>query len=84
MSELSDEVREQILNAIKQARKIEAIKLYREATGQGLKEAKDFIEALTAQLRKEDPESFPEPKAGCGAAVLLFVLATGMALVGFA
>ena len=33
-----------VVNALQGGRKIEAIKRYREATGIGLKEAKDFIE----------------------------------------
>lgn len=32
-------------------RKIQAIKLYRERTGAGLKEAKDYVEALEASMR---------------------------------
>jgi ribosomal protein L7/L12 len=35
-----------IVDAIRRGSKIEAIKLYREATGLGLKEAKDYIEDL--------------------------------------
>lgn len=69
--EPSDQTRQAIVDAIYAGRKIEAIKLHREATGQGLKESKDFIEALTAQLREEDPEKVPPPKSGCGAAALL-------------
>lgn len=36
----------QILVLLREGKKIEAIKLYREATGVGLKEAKDFVESL--------------------------------------
>lgn len=70
---LNDETRDQITQAIFAGRKIEAIKLYREATGQGLKESKDFIEALTVELREQHPDKVPESKAGCGPAVVLFV-----------
>ncbi|HSG71710.1 MAG TPA: ribosomal protein L7/L12 [Planctomycetaceae bacterium] len=41
---------EDILRALQAGKKIEAIKLYREATGVGLKEAKEFIEL--AQLHR--------------------------------
>ena len=41
---------EDILRALQTGKKIEAIKLYREATGVGLKEAKEFIEL--AQLHR--------------------------------
>jgi len=36
----------EIREAIRQGRKIKAIKLYRETSGAGLKEAKDFIEEV--------------------------------------
>ena len=38
--------------AIFAERKIEAIKLYRAVTGRGLKESKDFVEALESELRR--------------------------------
>ena len=34
-----------------QGKKIEAIKVYREQTGTGLREAKDYIDALERQMR---------------------------------
>ncbi|MBV9469115.1 MAG: ribosomal protein L7/L12 [Abitibacteriaceae bacterium] len=37
-------------NLIKSGRKIEAIKLYRQQTGAGLKESKDHVEAIERQL----------------------------------
>ncbi|MFM7096899.1 MAG: ribosomal protein L7/L12 [Gemmataceae bacterium] len=36
----------QLLELVREGKKIEAIKLYRESTGVGLKEAKDFVESL--------------------------------------
>ena len=80
--------REQI-DAIRQAlfcgRKIEAIKVYREATGKGLKESKEFIDALSARLRDEEPEKFSAPSGGgcMGAAAILatiFCVATAYTL----
>ncbi|MGI9454928.1 MAG: ribosomal protein L7/L12 [Aeoliella sp.] len=79
---LTDESRDQINEAIFAGRKIEAIKLYREATGEGLKEAKDFIEGLTVRLREEYPDKLPAKAAGCGSTVLLIVTASA-ALVGW-
>ena len=55
-SELTDDVRQQIPNALMAGRKIEAIKLYREATGKGLKDGKDFIDRLVEKLAERDPE----------------------------
>ena len=82
MEELTDDQRSQILDAIRSHQKIEAIKLYREWTGLGLKESKDFIEALTDRLVKDDPTFMSATSsnkanqtkgAGCGSAALLFV-----------
>lgn len=60
-------------------RKIEAIKLYREVTGIGLKEAKDAVEELEAFLRKDAPEKFAAPPAGkgCFGAAAAFCLCVG-------
>ena len=74
---------DEITEAIAQGRKIEAIKLYRKARGGGLKEAKEFIEALTASLRLQDPERFAKvtTRSGCSAVLLfgLFVVLTTLA-----
>ena len=40
----------EITAALRNGRKIEAIRLYREAYGTGLKDAKDAVEAIQAQL----------------------------------
>lgn len=62
-------------------RKIEAIKLYREATGEGLREAKEFIEELEGQLRTEEPDKFSTPPGGSGCAgVLLVVIGSSVLL----
>ncbi|MBI2928286.1 MAG: ribosomal protein L7/L12 [Verrucomicrobia bacterium] len=42
-------------------RKIEAIKLVRDATRCGLAEAKDFVERTQAELYAEHPERFAAP-----------------------
>ena len=61
-------------------RKIEAIKLYREITGLGLKEAKDGVEAIEASLRKEFPEKFSTAapqRRGCFGAAAVVCLCLG-------
>jgi hypothetical protein len=65
-----------ISTAIFSGNKITAIKLYREASGLGLKESKDAIEALETSLRAQYPDKFSaSPKGkGCGTAVVLFGL----------
>lgn len=62
--------------------KIEAIKVYRGMTGQGLKESKDFVEALEAALRQTTPELFAYPPGGkgcAGAGVLLLLIVSMLA-----
>jgi hypothetical protein len=55
-----------IADALFRGNKIEAIKLYRERHGGGLKEAKDAVEELEARLRETSPERFAAaPRAGC-------------------
>ena len=61
------------LDALRAGHKIEAIRQYREATGQGLKEAKEAVETYEAA----HPELFPAPACdtgGCGAGRLLVAL----------
>ncbi len=74
-SELTDDVRQQILNALVAGRKIEAIKLYRAATGKGLKEAKDFIDLLVEKMGERDPELLKNDRSGClGNAVIVLMI----------
>ena len=73
--QLTQQQIEEIQNTLAGCKKISAIKIYRAATGQGLKEAKDFVDALIPKLIEQDPERFKHLAAskasGCGAAVLL-------------
>src|SRR5579883_2701921 len=46
-----------------QGKKIEAIKLYREQTGLGLREAKDTIDQIENTLRTQGPTSYGTPYA---------------------
>ncbi len=68
----------EIVSLLQGGKKIEAIKLYRERTGVGLKEAKDFIDALAA-----DPRVATTPKSGCLGVVLL-LMAIPVAAIVFA
>lgn len=77
MSEPSEDVRDEIVRLVLAREKIAAIKVHREATGQGLKESKDFIEALTARLLEERPDDFQPAGKGCAAAVLLVATLSG-------
>ena len=78
---MTDDDLERIREAIFAGRKIEAIKLYRESTGQGLKQAKDAVELLEAELRRAEPERFSvsssAPK-GCSVYVLALLAVVGV------
>jgi hypothetical protein len=82
MMELPDDKRPAIMEAIYAgaSRKIEAIKLVREATGCGLKEAKDYVEKTAAELYAKEPQKFSAPPGGKGC--LGVVMAGVTVLVG--
>ena len=72
--QLTKEQIDQIGHALAACKKIEAIKIYREATGKGLKESKDFIDALIPKLKEQDPEKYAKLSAtgtGCASVILL-------------
>ena len=71
MSELSDEKKQEVIGLLKAGKKIEAIKVHREATGYGLKESKEAVEALAKA------EGVVMPEAGCGSASALLLAAGG-------
>ena len=78
------EQQQQAINAdIFGGRKIEAIKLYREATGVGLKEAKDAVDGIEKDLRQREPNKFAKPagKSGCMSVVAVVALVVSAALV---
>jgi hypothetical protein len=75
MPTLDDKARAEVESAIYAGRKIDAIKLYREAVpGTDLVDAKKAVEELTLGLKQQHPENFGPvaSKTGClGAVVLL-------------
>ncbi|MEX2113798.1 MAG: hypothetical protein WD845_11470 [Pirellulales bacterium] len=80
-AEINDDDRQRIIDALYAGRRIEAIKIYRQATSNDLKSAKTFIDELGARLRVESPEHFAAPSGrGCGTALAL--LAAMIILVG--
>lgn len=88
-SPLTEEQGHAIEDAVFAGNKINAIKLYREATGEGLKESKDFVDALELDLRRESPERFTKAAGrtgctgvlllACGSAIAMTVLAISAA-----
>lgn len=63
---VADPITPEITAAIRAGRKIEAIKLYREAHGVGLKEAKDAVDAADAAMRglRTSPTAAPPARPG--------------------
>ena len=84
--EPSPEEVQEIADALASGRKIEAIKMYREATGAGLAEAKAFVEALIPKLKEQDPErgaTLADAKgSGCTSVILVFIGLGAVAVVG--
>ncbi len=71
-----------IADALRAGNMIDAIKLHREATGLGLKESKEAIEGIEADLRAEFPDQFPAKPAGKGGCLGLVVFGLAAALAG--
>lgn len=67
---LSENEKQNIISCIRSGRKIEAIRLYREATGASLVDAKHVIEKLAAKL-SGDPPPFAETGENEIAALLI-------------
>lgn len=71
---------EQVKNLVFAGKKIEAIKLHREATGLGLKESKEAIEQLETELRRTEEHRFVKGAARSGCLSLL-LLCLGLTLL---
>lgn len=72
-SNLGESVIDEVLDAIQNGNKLEAVKLYRESSGASLMESKTFVERLMKELGIES-----QPRGGCAGLVLGAVLATGI------
>lgn len=79
-SSMSPETAHAITEALFAGRKIEAVKIYRDSAGGGLKESKEAMDALEDALRHECPQKFQfAAKRGC-----LGVLVAGGMLLALA
>jgi ribosomal protein L7/L12 len=78
---LSADLMAQLQEALFQGRKIEAIKRYRGATNQGLKESKDAVEKMEAELRQRSPERFSAKASGKGCTGVLLLMVTAMSVL---
>jgi hypothetical protein len=71
--ELTAEQLTAISNAIYSGNKVEAIKLYRSVTGKDLKDSKDAVEKLAAELEARNPAMFARRRSRGGSlATLVF------------
>ena len=85
---LAEEQRNAMTELLFVGQKIAAIKIYRQATGSGLKESKDFVDSLEAQLHEQMParfkiEPYTGPPAGVVLGILLGILAIGGLIGGY-
>lgn len=75
MGRLDPKTETKIRTLVESGRKIEGVKLYREATGAGLKEASDAVNAIEAAMTSTRPDLkwgsdwLPPRCPGCGAGV---------------
>jgi hypothetical protein len=84
--ELTPEQRDQIASALYGGRKIEAIKQLRTISGLGLKESKEIIDRLEADLRSAHPERFTVTRSsglGCIMALAGIAVAAGLLFILF-
>ena len=81
---LSQQEVEAIGDALASGKKIEAIKIYREATGKGLKESKESIEALIPKLKEHDPDRFAKlsSSSGCTSIIVLAIATAALSGIG--
>ena len=75
MNRAGDTYSQAVKDAVNAGRKIDAIKLYREETGVGLKEAKHAIDLLAVKSTPTtDNSDMSEPGSGAASAIKLVVL----------
>ena len=74
--DVDDDTERQIYEALCAGRKVDAIRLWRRTSGEGLKQSKEFIEELERDLHAESPEKFTVAprRIGCLAVFALAAL----------
>jgi hypothetical protein len=71
-----DPVDDEVRRLLAAGRKIDAIKFVREKNGIGLKEAKDYVEAIESRLNPQELSAAPtKVRSGCGPFILLTIVA---------
>ncbi len=72
---------QQVRDLIAQQQKIEAIKLVRQQTGSGLKDAKDFVEAIARGQTPPIPQAAVKQPQTTGCAVIFIAILFALAAV---
>mgnify|MGYP001602022755 CR=1 FL=1 len=80
-NELTPEQLTTLGNALYAGNKIEAIKLYRTVTGKDLKDSKDAVEKLAAELEAKNPAMFARRRSHGGSLATWVFWATIAAVV---
>lgn len=82
---IPDSTLEEIQKCLFEQSKIQAIKIYKEATGEGLKESKEAVERLDAELKSKFPERYTVgPKAAGCMSVLALIALPAVLIIGYA
>ena len=74
---------QEVRGLLAQSRKIEAIKLVRQQTGAGLKDAKDFVEAIERGQSPPIPQAAVKLSQGSGCATVLFAILLALILFAY-
>lgn len=82
-AELTSEQKQALSEALFGGRKIEAIKQVRDITGLDLKDSKELVERLEADLRASQPGRFAAPPKKSGGCLLLVILLFPVAVIIF-
>jgi ribosomal protein L7/L12 len=82
-NELAPEQLTHVSNALYAGNKIEAIKLYRTATGKDLKDSKDAVEKLVVELEAQNPAMFAKQRRQSGSMAMLVFWGALAAVVAY-
>ena len=84
-NKIPDSTLEEIQKCLFEQSKIQAIKIYKEATGEGLKESKEAIERLDTELSSKFPERYTVgPKAAGCMSVFALIALPAVLIIGYA
>ncbi len=78
VDQINVDQRNGIKELLASGKKIEAIKLYREFTGKGLKESKEYVDEMISELIEHNPEKYSRLSSsgsGCRSTAVFFIFA---------